>query len=78
MSKITIELDDAAARTVHEAAQAAQQPVENWVRENICQAARRAVGAGKNGRARTFPLHPGAMEIMPGFNAPLEEFSPYV
>jgi hypothetical protein len=24
-----------------------------------------------------FPLHPGAVEIMPGFNDPLEEFSPY-
>jgi len=78
MSKITIELDDEAARTVREAAQAAQQPIESWVREKICQAAWRAVSAGKDGRARTFPLHPGAMEIMPGFDDPLEEFSPYV
>ena len=77
MSTITIELDDEAARAVREAAQAAHKPVENWARETICQAASRAVGTGKNG-ARIFPLHPGAIAIMPGFNEPLEEFSPYV
>lgn len=78
MSKIIIELDDATARTVRDAAQAAQQPVENWAREKICQAARLAAGVRKQGRVRSFPLHPGAMEIMPGFKDPLEEFSPYV
>jgi len=77
MSKITIELNEEAAQTVFEAAQAAHQPVENWARETICQAAARAISAGKNGRPRVFPLHPGAMEIIPGFNDPLEEFSPY-
>ena len=78
MSKITIELNDEAAKTIQTAAQAAHQAVESWARETICQAASRAVGAAQNGRPRVFPLHPGAIEILPGFSEPLEEFSPYV
>jgi hypothetical protein len=43
MSTLTIQLDDAAARLVREAAQMADQPLEFWLREKVCQAAARAV-----------------------------------
>ena len=78
MSTLTIELDDDAARLVERAAQAAHQPLEHWLRESVCQAAERTVKAPSSAPRRISPLHPGAMEPAPDFNAPLEEFVPYV
>jgi hypothetical protein len=63
---------------VGKAAQAVGQPLEDWLRENICQAAAGAVNTGKAASHRISPLHPGAMQPAPDFNAPLEEFAPYV
>jgi hypothetical protein len=77
MSTLTINLDDEAARLVQEAAQAADQPVAEWLRINICEAAARTVSSAKSARHRISPLHPGAMQAAPDFNAPLEEFAPY-
>jgi hypothetical protein len=71
-------LDDAAARLVREAAQMADQPLEFWLREKVCQAAARAVNGGKPAVRRVSPLHPGVMQIASAFNAPLEDFAPYV
>jgi hypothetical protein len=78
MSTLTIQLDDDAARLVAEAAQATNQPLENWVRESICKAAANAVNGAKSVKRRVSPLHPGAMQPAPDFNAPLEEFARYV
>ena len=78
MSTLTIRLDDQAARLVEQAAQVANQPLEQWLRESICQAATRTVNRAKVDSARISPLHPGAMLPAPDFNAPLEEFAPYV
>ncbi len=78
MSTLTIQLDDAAARLVEQAARAAAQPVEHWMRESICQAAAHALAAARPITRRISPLHPGAMDASPDFNAPLEEFTPYV
>ena len=44
MSTLTIKLDDDAARLVEKAAQTANQPLERWLRESICQAAALTVG----------------------------------
>ena len=77
MSTLTIQLDDAAARLVREAAQMADQPLEFWLREKVCQAAARAVNGEKPAVRRVSPLHPGAMQPAPDFNAPLEEFASY-
>jgi hypothetical protein len=77
MSTLTIQLDDAAARLVREAAQMADQPLEFWLREKVCQAAARAVNGGKPAVRRVSPLHPGVMQIASAFNAPLEDFAPY-
>ena len=78
MSTLTIQLDDEAARMVAEAAQATNQPVEHWLRESICQAAARTVSTAKATTRSVSSLHPGAMLPSPDFNAPLEEFAPYV
>ena len=78
MSTLTIKLDDDDARLVEKAAQAAAQPLERWLRESICQAAAHAVNGTKPAQQRISPLHPGAMEPAPDFNAPLEEFGPHV
>jgi len=78
MSTLTIKLDDDDARLVEMAAQAAAQPLEHWLRESICQAAAHAVNATKPATRRISPLHPGAMDPAPDFNAPLEEFTPHV
>jgi hypothetical protein len=78
MSTLTIQLDDNAARLVREAAQMADQPLEFWLREKVCQAAARAVNGAKSAVRRVSPLHPGSMQLAPDFNAPLEEFAPYV
>ena len=78
MSTLTIELDDDAARLVAKAAQVTNQPLERWLRESICQAAARTVNRAGAAHDRISPLHPGAMEPAPDFNAPLEEFVPYV
>ena len=78
MSTLTIQLDDDAARLVEKAAQTVNQPLEHWVRESVCQAAVRTVGGANPLSRRISPLHPGAMEPVPDFNAPLEEFGPYV
>lgn len=78
MSTLTIQLDDDAARLVAEAAQVAKQPLEDWLRENICKAAAHAVNGTKLVARRVSPLHPGAMQPALDFNAPLEEFAPYV
>jgi hypothetical protein len=78
MSTLTIHLDDEAARLVQEAAEKANQPVESWLREKVCLAAARTVEGGKAAARRISPLHPGAMQPAPDFNAPLEEFAPYV
>ena len=78
MSTLTIALDDDAAGLVREAAKAENRPLEEWVRQSICQAAARTVGNAKAVSRRISPLHPGAMQPAPDFNAPLEEFAPYV
>jgi hypothetical protein len=78
MSTLTIKLDDDAARLVAEAARAVNQPLEDWLRESICQAAERTVQNSKPGVNRIYPLHPSAMQPTSDFNAPLEEFDPYV
>ncbi|MCI0538533.1 MAG: hypothetical protein L0Z50_25275 [Verrucomicrobiales bacterium] len=78
MSTLTIQLDDDAARLVAEASQAAKQPLEDWLRDNICRAAALAVNGAKSVARRVSPLHPGAMQPGLDFNAPLEEFAPYV
>ena len=78
MSTLTIQLDDDAARMVREAAQMADQPLEFWLREKICQAAALTVIGAKSAVRRVSPLHPGAMQPAPDFNAPLGEFAPYV
>ena len=74
MSTLTIKLDDAAARLVKQAAQTADQPLERWLRESICQAAARAVSGTPATTRRISPLHPGAMSPAHDFNAPLDEF----
>jgi hypothetical protein len=71
-------LDDDAARLVQEAAQSVNQPLEHWLRESICQAAARTVRRAPAVSRRIAPLHPGAMQPTPDFNAPLEEFGSYV
>lgn len=78
MSTLTIQLDDDAARMVREAAQMADQPLESWLRDKVCEAAARTVNGGKSAVRRVSPLHPGAMQAAPDFSAPLEEFAPYV
>jgi hypothetical protein len=62
---------------VAEAAQVMNQPLENWLRESICLAAARTVNSAKSADRRVTPLHPGAMQPAPDFNAPLNEFAPY-
>lgn len=78
MSTLTFNLDDDAARLVRAAAQSVNQPLEHWLRESICQAAARTVCSGPAVPRRIAPLHPGAMQPTPDFNAPLEEFTAYV
>ena len=78
MSTLTIKLDDDDARLVAKAAQVTNQPLEHWLRESICQAAARAVNRAETAHSRVSPLHPGAMQLAPDFNAPLAEFAPYV
>jgi hypothetical protein len=79
MSTLTITVEDEAARLAQEAARLAHQPLEHWLRDNIRQAALRSVAGAQFGApaARVTPLHPGAMQPTPDFNAPLEEFAPY-
>ena len=76
MSTWTIKLDDEAARLVEQAAEMMNQPLEYWLRENISQAAQRTVNRAKAISHRVSPLHPGAMQVLPDFNSPLEEFAP--
>jgi hypothetical protein len=78
VSTLTIHLDDDAARLVQAAAQVVNQPLEHWLRENIRQLAERTVNDAKTATRRVSPLHPGAMQPAQDFNAPLEEFAPYV
>ncbi|MDB6033886.1 MAG: hypothetical protein JWM16_4224 [Verrucomicrobiales bacterium] len=78
MSTLTIRLDDDAARLVAEAARVVNQPLEDWLRANICQAAERTLHSAKSTGPRVYPLHPGAMQPSPDFNSPLEEFAPYI
>ena len=78
MSTLTIDLDDEAARLVREAARAENQSVGEWLRNNISQAVARRATPVKALPRRISPLHPGAMQAAPDFNAPMEEFVPYV
>ena len=78
MSTLTIQLDDHTARLVAEAAQAANQPLEHWLRESVSEAATRTINRARPEIPRVSPLHPGAMHTTPDFDAPLEEFAPYV
>ena len=78
MSTLTIKLDDDAARLVAKAAQVTNQPLEHWLHESICQAAARTVNRANAAPHRVSPLHPGTMQPAPDFNAPLEEFAPYL
>ncbi len=75
-STLTIQLDDEAACLVREAAQVADQSLEFWLREKVCQAAARTVNGAKSAVRRVSPLHPGVMQLAPDFNVPLEEFAP--
>lgn len=77
MSTLRIDLDDEAAILVQRAAAAQNRSIEEWLRENIQQAAARVVGSAQPPSNRVSPLHPGAMEPTPDFNEPLEEFAPY-
>ena len=77
MSTLTIKLDDTAASLVAEAAQVSKQPVEHWLRENICRAAENTLNRASAALQRISPLHPGAMQPALDFNAPLDEFKPY-
>jgi len=74
---VTIQLDDDTARMVREAAQRADQSLESWLREKVGQAAAGGVNSAKRAVRRVSPLHPGAMQAAPDFNAPLAEFAPY-
>ena len=78
MSTLTIHLDDEAARLVQAAARVVNQPLDHWLRESICEVAERTVKNAATATRRVSPLHPGAMQAAPDFNAPLEEFVPYV
>ena len=79
MSTVTITLDDDTVRLAEEAARAANQSLNQWLEESICQAAAaRPVHGAKSSQHRISPLHPGAMQPAADFNAPLEEFAPYV
>ncbi|MEI6780888.1 MAG: hypothetical protein WCQ21_08220 [Verrucomicrobiota bacterium] len=44
----------------------------------VREAAARTVNGAKSTVRRVSPLHPGVMQLAPDFNAPLEEFAPYV
>lgn len=77
MSTLTIELDDADALLVQAAARAMNQPVREWVRASIQLAAARAAEPAAPA-PRVSPLHPGAIQPAPDFNAPLPEFAPYI
>ena len=76
MSTLIIELDDASARLVHEAARAASQPVADWLRSRICEAITNR--SNHSVPRRISPLHPGAMRTTHDFDAPIDEFTPYV
>jgi hypothetical protein len=54
------------------------QPLDLWLRESLRQVAERAVNGTSAARQRVSPLHPGAIRTAPDFNAPLEEFGPYI
>ena len=56
MSTLTIQLDDDAARLVQEAAQMADQPLEFWLRDKVCQAAACTVKSTKPAIHRVTPL----------------------
>lgn len=75
---MTVHLDDESARMVAEAALAAKQPLEQWLRENLRQAATRSLSGAKAVEGRISPLHPGAMQPAADFNAPLAEFTLHV
>jgi hypothetical protein len=77
MSTLTIQLDENAARLVEDAARAANQPVAEWARTSICRAAALTV-KGPAPASRVSPLHPDAMHPASDFNAPLDEFAPYL
>ncbi len=77
MSTLTIDLDEDTTRLVQEAARSVNQPVREWARNSICQAAACAVAVPAPAR-RISPLHPGAIQPAADFNGPLEEFAPYV
>ncbi len=76
MSTLTIDLDDDATRLVQEAARAVNQPVRDWARNSICQAAARTVAVTARSR-RISPLHPGAIQPAADFNEPMDEFAAY-
>jgi hypothetical protein len=78
MSTLTIQLDDDAARLVQQAAQLVAQPLEIWSQEKLCPAATGVLTNVKPAGRRVSPLHPDVMRPAPDFNAPLEEFAPYV
>jgi hypothetical protein len=78
MSTLTIDLDDDAARLVQEAARAVDQSVTEWLRQKVCEAAAASVKRPAPTPGRISPLHPGAMQAAPDFNAPMEEFAAYV
>jgi hypothetical protein len=77
MSTLRIDLDDEAASLVQRAAAAQNRSIEDWLRDNIQQAAARVVGSAQPTSHRVSPLHPGAMQPASDFNEPLEEFAPY-
>lgn len=77
MSTLRIDLDDESANLVQRAAAAQNRSIEDWLRENIQQAAARVVGSAQPTPQRVSPLHPGAMQPAPDFNEPLDEFAPY-
>jgi hypothetical protein len=70
MNTLTIQLDEDAARMVEEASKASNQPLEQWLRENICQAATRTMNPATPSPSQALtPLNP---DYDPFF----EEFAP--
>jgi hypothetical protein len=77
VSKLLLNLDEETARMAECAARQANQTLEQWLCANI-RAAALSMATTVPPVRRIAPLHPGAMRPSADFNAPLNEFAPYV